>query len=357
MRQYVIDQAQQGGHPWRDGRGGNLVVASPPVRAWRSGPVVIIQNHLDMVTVKTGDKDHDFASQPLNLQVADGWLQADRTTLGADNGVGCAAALALMTDPAVRHPPLELLFTVDEETGLGGALNLDPALLSGSLMLNLDTEDWQELYRRLYRRRRLGVAPHLRHRAGARGCGAVAADAQGPGGRPFGYPDSPAVGQCHQAAGAVPGRVAGVQLAGIDAGVAHNVIPREGSLAFCLPRRWRRAAARAAATAAGTSGWRICRRRMAAWHGPAADHLRPGAGGRGYPDHARSGRPVSPRRPGLQPGPAGGTGGSQHQPGAAVGWRRASCSWSASFRFFNEAQSLPLQQSGAGTGPGVRPGA
>ena len=99
-----------------------------------------------MVTVKTGDKDHDFHLHPLSLQVNDGWLQADRTTLGADNGVGCAAALALMTDELVERPPLELLFTVDEETGLGGALSLDPSLLTGSIMLNLDTEDWHELY-------------------------------------------------------------------------------------------------------------------------------------------------------------------------------------------------------------------
>src|SRR5210317_2154566 len=146
VRQYVIDLAVAGGHDWRMDDEGNLVVTVAASAGMEGRPAVIIQNHLDMVTVKTADKEHDFERDPLCLQVEDGWLRADRTTLGADNGVGCAAALALMTDPDVMHPPLELLFTVDEETGLGGALNLDAELLSGKLMLNLDTEDWNELY-------------------------------------------------------------------------------------------------------------------------------------------------------------------------------------------------------------------
>ena len=146
VRQYVIDQAEQGGHPWRMDEEGNLVVAVAASAGMADRGPVIIQNHLDMVTVKSADKEHDFSRDPLNLIVEDGWLRADRTTLGADNGIGCAAALALMTDPDVVHPPLELLFTVDEETGLGGALRLDPSLLRGTRMLNLDTEEWQELY-------------------------------------------------------------------------------------------------------------------------------------------------------------------------------------------------------------------
>ena len=146
VRQYVIDQAEQRHCPWRMDKVGNIVVSVPATPGREERPTVIIQNHLDMVTVKADDKEHDFSLQPLSLQVDGGWLRADRTTLGADNGVGCAAALALLSDEAVEHPPLELLFTVDEETGLGGALNLDPALLRGDLMLNLDTEEWNELY-------------------------------------------------------------------------------------------------------------------------------------------------------------------------------------------------------------------
>ena len=146
VRQYIIDLAEERGHPCRCDTQGNLVVTVPATEGMAGRATVIIQNHLDMVTVKAGDKTHDFARDPLTLQVTDGWLHADRTTLGADNGLGCAAAIALMTDDSIAHPPLELLFTVDEETGLGGALNLDAGLMSGKMMLNLDTEDWHELY-------------------------------------------------------------------------------------------------------------------------------------------------------------------------------------------------------------------
>jgi dipeptidase D len=235
VRQYVIDLARQGGHPWRVDAAGNLVVSVAASEGRADRPRVIIQNHLDMVTVKTGDKDHDFARQPLSLQVADGWLQADRTTLGADNGVGCAAALALMTDTALIHPPLELLFTVDEETGLGGALNLDPALLSGSLMLNLDTEDWHELY--------VGCAGaggwELRRSFAT---GPVPAGAEqwqltlkGLAGGHSGIQIHQQLGNAIKPLGQCLAEVPGVQLACFDAGVAHNVIPREGSLAFSCP--------------------------------------------------------------------------------------------------------------------------
>lgn len=235
VRQYVIDLAEQRDHCWRQDVAGNIVVSVPASAGRLDRPTVIIQNHLDMVTVKTGDKDHDFHLHPLSLQVNDGWLQADRTTLGADNGVGCAAALALMTDELVERPPLELLFTVDEETGLGGALSLDPSLLTGSIMLNLDTEDWHELY------------------IGCTGAGGWQLQ------RSFSTVPVPAgveqwqlslkglAGghsgiQIHQQLGNAIKLLAqclvdweGVQLATFNAGIAHNVIPREGQLSFSCP--------------------------------------------------------------------------------------------------------------------------
>ncbi len=128
VRSYVINAAESGGHKWQMDSVGNLVVYVAASKGMSDREAVTIQNHLDMVTVKTEDREHDFSRDPLSLKVVDGWLQADRTTLGADNGVGCAAALAVMTDPDVVHPPLELLFTVDGETGLGGALHLDGSM-------------------------------------------------------------------------------------------------------------------------------------------------------------------------------------------------------------------------------------
>ena len=236
VRQYVIDLADQAGHQWRCDAAGNLAVAVPATAGLAQRPVVVIQNHLDMVTVKTGDKSHDFATQPLELVVEDGWLRADRTTLGADNGLGCAAALALMTDTSVAHPPLELLFTIDEETGLGGALNLDPGLISGSLMLNLDTEDWHELY--------VGCAGgggwEMRREYATRPCPAGAEQwrltLKGLAGGHSGIQIQEQLGNAIKLLGQCLEGVAGVQLAAFDAGVAHNVIPREGSLVFaCAP--------------------------------------------------------------------------------------------------------------------------
>lgn len=232
VRQYVIAQAEQGGHSWRMDEAGNLVVYVAATGELGDRAAVIIQNHLDMVAVKTTDKEHDFSRDALDLLVEDGWLRADRTTLGADNGVGCAAALALMTDPKVMHPPLELLFTVDEETGLNGALNLDPALMNGTRMLNLDTEDWQELY--------IGCAGgggwELRREFATLeptpGALSFSLSLRGLAGGHSGIQIHQQLGNAIKLLGQCLQGVAGVQLASLDAGVAHNVIPREGRVEF-----------------------------------------------------------------------------------------------------------------------------
>ncbi|MEJ2041858.1 MAG: beta-Ala-His dipeptidase [Reinekea sp.] len=146
MREYIIDLAAQQQLETRQDGAGNLVVYVPASPGCEQAETVAIQNHLDMVTVKTAETEHDFATDALKLRVDDGWLKATGTTLGADNGVGVAAALAVMTDDSVIHPALELVFTVEEETGLYGASGFDAAMLSARRLLNLDTEDWGELY-------------------------------------------------------------------------------------------------------------------------------------------------------------------------------------------------------------------
>ncbi len=235
VRQYVIDQAEEHGCSWRRDAQGNLVVVVPASPGRENRPAVVIQNHLDMVTVKAEGKEHDFAAQPLDLVVDDGWLRADRTTLGADNGVGCAAALALMTDPAAVHPPLELLFTVDEETGLGGALNLDPALISAPLMLNLDTEEWSQLY--------VGCAGgggwDLSRRFDLEPAGAADEHwllcLRGLAGGHSGVQIHEQLGNAIKLLGQCLYEQDGIRLASMDAGVAHNVIPREGQVGFTCP--------------------------------------------------------------------------------------------------------------------------
>jgi dipeptidase D len=127
-------------YPARRDPAGNLVIAVPATPGAESAPTVILQGHMDMVCEKTPQSAHDFNRDPIRI-IADGdWLRADDTTLGADNGVALALALAAAEDPAVVHPPLELLFTVEEETGLIGAQKISPGWLTGRLLINLDSE-------------------------------------------------------------------------------------------------------------------------------------------------------------------------------------------------------------------------
>ncbi|MBM4318789.1 MAG: aminoacyl-histidine dipeptidase [Deltaproteobacteria bacterium] len=131
---------------WQADAAGNVVIRVPASPGAEQAPCVILQAHLDMVGEKNADVAHDFAADPIGLRREGEMLFAQGTTLGADNGVGIAAALAVVTDPGVVHGPLELLFTVDEETGLTGARNLDATLLRGRALLNLDSEEHGALF-------------------------------------------------------------------------------------------------------------------------------------------------------------------------------------------------------------------
>lgn len=120
---------------------GNLVIYVPASQGMEDAPTIILQGHMDMVCEKTPDSNHDFTRDPIHILRDGDWLKADRTTLGADNGIAIAISLALAEDETASHPPLELLFTVEEEIGIGGASALDPSLLSGKTMINLDSEE------------------------------------------------------------------------------------------------------------------------------------------------------------------------------------------------------------------------
>ncbi len=120
---------------------GNLVIYVPGTKGREKAPAVILQGHVDIVAEKDKSTDFDFLKDPIEVVVDGDWVVAPKTTLGADNGIGVAAAQAAADDPAVAHGPLELLFTVDEETALTGATNVDGSLLNGRIMLNLDSEE------------------------------------------------------------------------------------------------------------------------------------------------------------------------------------------------------------------------
>jgi dipeptidase D len=126
---------------------GNVIIKKPATPGMENRQTVILQSHLDMVHQKNSDTVFDFDAQGIQMIVEGDWLRANGTTLGADNGIGVAAIMALLSAKGedVKHPALEALFTIDEETGMTGAMELDPENLSGTILLNLDTEDDDEL--------------------------------------------------------------------------------------------------------------------------------------------------------------------------------------------------------------------
>lgn len=125
---------------------GNLILRKPGSPGRESRPGVILQGHLDMVCQANAGTVHDFERDPIDAVVRDGWVVAEETTLGADNGIGVALALATLEAPGLVHPPLEVLLTVNEESGMDGARGLAPGTLRGRTLINLDTEEWGHFY-------------------------------------------------------------------------------------------------------------------------------------------------------------------------------------------------------------------
>ena len=119
---------------------GNLLITVPASAGFEKAPIIVIQGHMDMVCEKSPDSAHNFDKDPIRHSYDGDWLYADHTTLGADNGIALALAMAVVADADVGHPPLELLFTVDEETGLNGAKKIEADLMQGRIFLNIDSE-------------------------------------------------------------------------------------------------------------------------------------------------------------------------------------------------------------------------
>ncbi len=141
IREHLLGVAKSHGWLTRTDAVGNIVLCVPGEGRLRNAPTLILQSHMDMVGEKNSDVEHDFSTDPLKLMLVDGWIKADGTTLGADNGIGVALSLAVAEAPLPDRLPLELLVTVDEETGLTGAMGLDPDIVTGRHLLNLDSEE------------------------------------------------------------------------------------------------------------------------------------------------------------------------------------------------------------------------
>ena len=143
---YLVDFAKKHNLEYKQDEVGNLVISKPATPGYEDRETVVLQSHVDMVCEKNSDKVFNFDTDAIQTVVDGEWLHADGTTLGADNGIGCAAELAILADDSIPHGPLECLFTVDEETGMTGAMNLKPGFFSGKILINLDSEDEGELF-------------------------------------------------------------------------------------------------------------------------------------------------------------------------------------------------------------------
>lgn len=119
----------------------NIIIKKAASIGYENAPAVIIQGHMDMVCEKNSDKEHDFEKDPINLVVKGDYIYADRTTLGADDGIAVAYAMTLLEDNTIEHPAIEVLLTTDEEAGMSGAMALQPHYINGKIVLNLDSEE------------------------------------------------------------------------------------------------------------------------------------------------------------------------------------------------------------------------
>src|SRR5574344_3011224 len=125
---------------------GNIIIRKPATKGMEKMKMVCLQSHMDMVCEKNSDKVFDFEKDSIETYIEDGWLKAKGTTLGADDGIGMAMALAILDSDDIEHGNIECLFTVDEETGLSGAEALKPDFLNSRILINLDSEDEGELF-------------------------------------------------------------------------------------------------------------------------------------------------------------------------------------------------------------------
>jgi dipeptidase D len=217
---------------------GNLILRKPATPGREDRPGVILQGHLDMVCQKNAGTTHDFSRDPIRAEVDQGWLVARDTTLGADNGIGVALALAALVEPGLDHPALEVLLTVDEEAGMGGARALAPDTLRGARLINLDTEEWGEFYLGcaggmdvVARRPCARVAPPSGHVGWRLSVGGLVG---GHSGIDIHRGRGNAIKLLVEALRAVSERL-GARLVDLAGGTARNAIPREASAHIALP--------------------------------------------------------------------------------------------------------------------------
>lgn len=146
IKAYLLDFGKKMNLETKQDKTGNILITKPATPGFEMAQTVILQSHMDMVCEKNSDVKHDFDKDPIEAYIDGEWVKAKGTTLGADNGIGMAAQLAVLASTDITHGKVETLFTVDEETGLTGAFGLSDDVLTGSILLNLDSEDEAEVF-------------------------------------------------------------------------------------------------------------------------------------------------------------------------------------------------------------------
>ncbi len=146
IRQYLVDFGERMNLETIVDEIGNVLIRKPASKGYEDRKTVVLQSHMDMVCEKNSDIDFDFDNDAIRTRIEGDWVKATGTTLGADDGIGVAAAMAILDDNSIEHPAIEALFTMDEETGLTGAFGLSTDLLKGKILLNLDSEDEGEVF-------------------------------------------------------------------------------------------------------------------------------------------------------------------------------------------------------------------
>jgi dipeptidase D len=217
---------------------GNVVIRKPASPGYEKRQGVILQAHLDMVPQKNSNVAHDFEKDPIDAYIDGEWVRARGTTLGSDNGMGISAALSVLQDKTLKHGPIEVLLTVDEETGMTGAFQLKRGILGGKILLNLDSEDEGELY--IGCAGGIDVSGKLKYSTGAIAKGSVAfkLSLTGLKGGHSGLDINLGRGNsnlllCRFLFNAV--RKFGARLADIDGGSLRNAIPRESFAVVTVP--------------------------------------------------------------------------------------------------------------------------
>ncbi len=236
--QYVINFAGNLGLKWNKDDVGNIIISKPATPDMEDRPACVIQGHLDMVCEKNKGTEHDFENDPIKMLVEDGWVTADGTTLGSDNGIAVAMGMSLMESSDIPHPPLEFLFTVDEETGLTGANALKNDFVNGRVLLNIDSEEEGTLYigcaggRDTNLRKTIDwVEPHDDHKT-------FILKVEGLRGGHSGLDISVGLGNAIKLLGRVLYNLKDMfhyHISGIEGGSKHNAIPREAEAIIDIP--------------------------------------------------------------------------------------------------------------------------